>query len=139
MKINLWVESIVAIIVEDEKSPATYSNQTNGHACSHPEINGYLVPVEFKGSIAQKFLNLGYAGSGWELDNSFYDDVPEILNQLKEFFRNYVFELDESKIKENTEAWVHLVGKRDKPDHYSDIIQGFPDTFAAILTWANSD
>jgi hypothetical protein len=29
------------------------------------------------------------------------------------------FELDESKIDKNTESWVHLVGKRNRPDtHY---------------------
>jgi hypothetical protein len=139
MKINLWVESGVSIIIEDEKSPVVYSNQTNGYFCSHPEIKGYLVLVEFTGSIAQKFLCRKYAGSGYELDKSFYDDVPEIMKQLNDFCGNYVFELDESKIDKNTESWVHLVGKRNRPDSDCEIIQGFPDLFTAVLTWPNSD
>ena len=139
MKINLWIESGVSIIIEDEKSPVVYSNQTNGYYCSHPEIKGYLVPVEFTESIAQKFLCQKYAGSGYELDNSFYDDVPEIMKQLNDFCGNYTFELDESKSGENTESWVHLVGKRNRLDSDGEIIQGFPDSFTAVLTWPNSD
>jgi hypothetical protein len=141
MKINLWaVENIVSIIIEDEKSPVVYSNQTNGYACSHPEIKGYLIPVEFNENISQKFFCHKYAGNGWKLDKSFYDDVPEIIKQLFYYFcEYYTFELNESKIDKNAESWVFLIGKRNKPDSYSGILEGFPDVFTAVLTWPNSD
>jgi len=140
MKINLFaVTSIVSIIFEDQKSPVTYSNQTCGLACDHPEIKGYLVPIEFRGYIFRNFMTHEYA-SRWDLDDSFYDDVPEIMRQLKDFFReDYIFELDQNKIDENTEAWIHLVCKRNKPASGCSIIEGFPDKFSAVLTWPNSD
>ena len=140
MKINLWAENIVSIVIEDKNSPVIYSNQTNGYACSHPEIKGYLIPVEFNEHLSQKFLSNEYVGNGWELDKGFYEDVPEIMKQLCEYFcDNYIFELDENKMEKNTESWVFLVGKRNKPDSYTGIIQGFPDIFTAVLTWPNSD
>ena len=141
MKINLWaIENIVSIIIEDEKSPVTYSNQTNGYVCSHPEIKGYLIPVEFNENISKKFMNHEYAGNGWVLDKSLYDDVPEIMRQLFYYFcENYIFELNSSKIDKNTESWVYLEAKRIKPDNYSGILEGFPDLFFAVLTWPNSD
>lgn len=142
MQINLWAaENTASLIIEDENSPVTYSNQTNGYACSHPEVNGYLVPVEFKGGVAEKFVNEGYAGNGWELDSSFYDDIPQIFEQLGDYFCDeYSFELDESRKGKNTETWVHITAKRVKPaQKYHGIIQGFPDIFTAILTWLNSD
>lgn len=142
MLINLWaVENTAAIIIEDENSPVTYSNQTNGTFCSHPEVKGYLVPVEFKGRILVKFMSAWSAGGGWDTDESFYDDAPQIMNQLNEYFyEDYLFELDKSKIDKNTEAWVHLIGKRNTIESRGTaILQGFPDTFNAILTWANSD
>ena len=113
MCINLWAtENNISIIIEDDNSPIRYSNQTNGHACHHPEVKGYLVPIEFKGSIAEKFLNFGYAGNGWELDKSFYD-VPEIMKQLTDYFCDeYVFELNGSKIDKNTESWIHLTAEK---------------------------
>jgi hypothetical protein len=97
--------------------------------------------VQFKGIIAEKFIDCGYAGSGWELDKSFYDDVPEIIKQLNDYFcDDYIFELDESKIEENTEAWIYLAAKRITPEkRHHGILRAFPDTFTAILTWPNSD
>jgi len=94
--INLWaIDNMVPIIIEDEKSTMRYSNQTNGHACYHPEIVGYLVPVGFKGVILEKFMNFGDEGSGWELDESFYNDIPEILKQLNDyFFRTCIHEIE---------------------------------------------
>jgi len=145
MIINLWaVENTTAIIIKDENSPVTYSNQTNGIACYHPEIKGYLVPVEFRGRMLVKFMSgetSPFAGGGWELDATFYDDAPQILKQLNDYFCElYNFELDEEMIKENTEAWVHLVAKRtEKEAKFHGILQGFPNEFTAILTWPNSD
>ncbi|MCL1806792.1 MAG: DUF1902 domain-containing protein [Oscillospiraceae bacterium] len=141
MQINLWsAENTVSIIIKDETSPVTYSNQTNGLACDHPKAKGYLVPVEFRGRILVKFISTFGAGYGWEPNESFYDDVPQIMKQLNDYFCDYVFELDESKMSENTESWVHLIGRRNKPEsNHRGILQGFPDTFNAILTWPNSD
>jgi len=120
MLIELWnLRKVISIIIEDKNSPIGYSNQTNGYACSHPGISGYLIPVELDEKISQKFLNYGYAGNGWELDNSFYEDASDIMEQLKKYFCNiYIFELDESKLINNTESWVYLVGKKNKPENY---------------------
>ena len=141
MQINLWsIESIAAIIIEDENSPVTYSNQANGLACDHPETKGYLVPVEFRGRILVKFMS-GCIGGGWGYYDSFDDDIPQIMKQLNDYFCNdYTFELDESKLEKNTESWVHLVAKRGKQEQrHHGILRAFPDTFTAILTWPNSD
>jgi hypothetical protein len=142
MLINLWaIENMASIIIVDEKSPIIYKAQTNGCACSHPEIKGYLVPVEFKGNISEKFLNEKYSGSGWELDESFYGDVPEIMKQLQDYFcEEYAFWFDDNKRDKNTESWVYLTGKRIRPaKKYQGILEGFRDTFDAVLTWPNSD
>jgi len=54
--IELWnLSKVISIIIEDKNSPIEYSNQTNGYACSHPGINGYLIPV----ALIQKFYNNG--------------------------------------------------------------------------------
>jgi hypothetical protein len=141
MRINLWAaENTASIIIEDEKSPIIYSNQAGGLACSHPETKGYLIPVEFRGRILVKFMNSRYA-MGWDIDDSFYDDIPEIMKQLSDYFYDdYSFELDQSKADKNIESWVYLIAKRitAKQKHHG-LIQGFPETFTAILTWPNSD
>ena len=146
MKINLWAaENTTEIIIKDKNSPVIYSNQTNGLCCYHPEIRGYLVPVEFRGRMLVKFMSgetSPFAGSGWELGATFYDDAPQIMKQLNDYFCDiYNFELDESRINDNHEAWVHLVAKKTEAEkrHSSGIIEGFPDEFSAILTWPNSD
>jgi len=139
MKINLFGEKNISIIIEDKKSLVAYSNQTNDYSCSHPEINGYHVPVEFDETITQKFLSYGYAGDGHGLDKCFYDDAPETMKQLCEYvWGNYIFELDENKLHKNTESWVFLVAEKNKSVRDCGIIQGFPDKINAVLTWPNS-
>ena len=106
----------------------------------HSEIRGYFIPVEFKRYILEKFLNEHYT-TGWVLNDSFYNDIPEIMDQLSNYFcEHYSFELDQSKIDKNIEAWVYLIAKKEIVEpRYSGILQGFPETFNAILTWSNSD
>ena len=142
-QIGLWpVENAIFLIILDDKSPVSYCNQTNGYRCHHPIAKGYLVPIEFKDDLYQKFIGKSYSGDGWDMDNAFYDEVGEVLEQLREYFFNlYAFKLDEEKKSENTEAWVYLIVERqdfDK-DKFEGIIEGFPDKFNAILTWPNSD
>jgi len=141
MQIDLWgMENTIGLIIEDKISPVIYSNQAGGYSCLHPEVRGYFVPVEFKGCILAKFMNEQYT-TGWVLNESFYDDIPEIMKQLYDYFcEHYSFELDQSKIDKNIEAWVYLIAKREVVEsRYSGILQGFPETFTAILTWSNSD
>jgi len=142
MEIELWkIKSGVFLIIEDKNSPVEYINQTNGYACSHPGLRGFLVPVEFESDLQNKFCNSAYMGTGHALDSAeFFSDVPNILLQLNKLTDNvYEFILDEEKIKENTESWVHLIGNRLKSDSEFSILFDFPDKIYAILTWPNSD
>jgi hypothetical protein len=135
------IEKGVFLIIEDKNSPVMYTNQTNGYACSHPEMKGILVPVEFQSDIQDKFINDVYMGSGWALDSDeFQADIPKILSQLNEYFSDeYLFELDTDKTTKNTESWVYLHAKRSRSDTIIDILSDFPDELKAVLTWPNSD
>jgi hypothetical protein len=135
------IETGVFLIIEDKNSPVIYTNQTNGYACSHPEMKGILVPVEFQSDIQDKFVNDAYMGSGWALDSDeFKQDIPKILSQLNEYFADaYLFELDADKTMKNTESWVCLKAKRSRSDTITDILSDFPDEIKAVLTWPNSD
>lgn len=142
MKVELFpIERGIFLIIEDKNSSVIYSNQTNGYACSHSELKGVLVPIEFQSELQDKFVNNAYKGSGWSLDsNGFKTDIPKILLQLNEYFANeYIFELNHDRITDNTESWVYLNGKRSRSDTVTDILSGFPNEIKAVLTWPNSD
>jgi outer membrane receptor for ferric coprogen and ferric-rhodotorulic acid len=142
MKVALFpIEKGIFLIIEDKNSSVIYTNQTNGYACSHPEMKGIFVPVEFQSNIQDKFVNDAYMGSDWALDSDkFKQDIPKILSQLNEYFSDeYLFELDADKTTKNTESWVYLNAKRSRSDSIPDILSNFPDELKAVLTWPNSD
>ena len=148
MKVKLWDDAGIFLIIADERSPVTYAQQAGGYTCVHPQMRGVLVPVEFQPEIRDKFTNHKYKGSGWALDSKeFYADLPVILEQLSDFFDGqYVFQLDDDKKSKHIEAWVHLIGTRSSfamaegCELFSSFrIAGFPEQFHAVLTWPNSD
>ena len=87
MIIELWaLENVISIIIEDKKSPIVYSNQTNGYACNHPGIKGYLIPIEFDEDISQNIYVYFFIHTWYNPKTSFtvmYDDIGNTFQVLK--------------------------------------------------------
>jgi len=138
MLINLrGIDNMTCLIIRDEGSPITYSNQTSDNVCTHQKAKGYLVPITLNGKVLERLIAHEYTSDGQNLDDSFYMDADEIIEQINDFFdSSYSFGLDANKINDNRESWVYLVGmKNNNCDESRGIIKGFPEVVNAILTW----
>jgi len=130
-------------------SGVLYSNQTGGAACLHPEIEGVYVPLRNDYSIPEHIL------ISPELELSDYFEGPkyrcegatkgldsedvQFIHRVLEKANLSVIQINEAKLKESHEAWVHAILNGDESDSLP-IFEGFePYPREAILTWGNSD
>jgi len=130
-------------------SGVRYSNQTGGHSCTQSEVESYFVPlhndlaldpVELLGpepELRAHFEGPKHAGCGapFGLDD---EDVEVISRILVKHRLGNLLAIDEARLTESHEAWVHVIvlDEDDEPACFS----GFgPYPRAGILTWGNSD
>lgn len=117
------------LIIEDEAG-VTYSNQTHGTACAHPEITGFLVPINSR----------IYSEDNMILTESNVAAINQDLQKLNEIGDfGYDFIVDESRLHESGEAWVYIVGTRQKNDNPLYVINGFGQVIKGVITCENSD
>ncbi|WP_437729087.1 DUF6210 family protein [Sorangium sp. So ce861] len=119
-------------------SGVIYSNQTCGHICMQPEIEGVFVPFDPDDgwlALASHFEGPKYMGSGAMrgLDHEDADIVDRVLCEC----RMVGIVTDRARLAESHEAWVHVVieGESD----WSPFTGFGPYPRAGILTWPNSD
>lgn len=119
-----------------------YTNQTNGLACSHPQLEGLLIPILERVDV-ERFCPIGWG----ELNSDDAHQADLALKKLQrdEYFAplgrlGYKVTVNRDKLSESTEAWIWLTLTKDpalEPEYVT--LQGFPDTLEAVWTFENSD
>jgi hypothetical protein len=138
--IRLWNGGGIGIIIPC-KSGVCYSNQTGGHACFHPEVEGVYVPLVDETINQEARLEEFFTGpklQGWccdAIDAETADFVDSVLDSSP-FSRGV--KTDRKRLEASHEAWVHVTLPSTAQDPGISEIVGFEGA-EAILTWANSD
>lgn len=122
-------------------SGVVYSNQTGGHGCRHPEMEGMYVPLFPEGSSIEKTLEDMFTGQKWQgwccegIDAQTADLIDAVLAEID---RTKGMKVNRDHLEDSQEAWIHLTitDSRMAPDF--SLLKGFGQQ-NAILTWSNSD
>ncbi len=136
MKILLYHAGLGIVI--KHSSGVIYSNQTMGHVCYQPELEGVFVPFDADAAwqrLCQYFEGPKYGGGGamHGIDAVDADFIDGVILEAK---LGGSFVVDRSNLKASHEAWVHvLIHSQDNA-----LFEGFgPDPCPGVLTWQNSD
>ena len=141
-KIRLWHTGGIGLIIP-HSSGIIYTNQTGGHGCYHPELEGMYVPLVDDLNSLQKPLYDYFTGPKWNgwcipstgIDKETANFIDKILHGTN--ITNFI-SVDRNSLKESHEAWVKVI--LDKKKLGSDLpIVGNLDKSWGILTWENSD
>lgn len=127
----------VALIIE-APTGVTYSNQVGGHACLQPTYEGALLPVnpdrdpdgprsDLEIALGEVLINEGF------LDDTLADTVDAVLAR---FSPTAGLLVDRTRLRESTEAWVHVIVPEAKGGPYGE--SRYP-AGRGVLTWLNSD
>lgn len=138
--IRLWQSKGIGLVLLFA-SGVRYSNQTGGHTCLHPEVEGAYVPlvsemVDQEGELTAYFT--GPKWGGWcsdGIDEETADFVDSVLEKSPHTER---VKVDRSRLSDSHEAWVHVLLSSTDEDAAFREIDGFPRS-GAVLTWENSD
>lgn len=134
--VKLWGLDGAALIVP-ESTGVVYTNQVNGTACLHRELEGVLIPLsndclpENHEELLESYLSRYFSELGHEFDSN---DVLSFNKLLWNFPETTAIRVDELKISESCEAWVYVIVEEN---NFSDF-SGF-GKFNGVLTWCNSD
>lgn len=119
-------------------SGVIYSNQTCGHICMQPEVEGVFIPFdadEIWEQLALYFEGPKYSGSGamTGLDEADADLIDRLLAEL----RQAIMFTDRRRLSDSHEGWVQVVISVEVE---WSLFSGFgPYPREAILTWPSSD
>ena len=125
-----------------------YTNQTCGHVCRQPELEGVFVPlgndVDLEGRLLgpESLLHEYFAGPahvGWGAEHGLDEaDAQVIESALHKNHLLRIVTVDRSRLRDSHEAWVYvLIGE---PDSSFPMFTGMgPYPLGGILTWVNSD
>lgn len=134
--VRLWGIDGAAIIVP-EKSGVFYTNHVHGTACLDKTLEGVLIPInndclpENHEELLESYLRRYFS----ELNHEFgSEDILSFNKLLWNFPETTAIRVDESKVFESYEAWVHVIVEENTFSDFS----GF-GTFKGVLTWCNSD
>jgi hypothetical protein len=131
-KIDLSSYCGIGVIVSCA-SEVLYSNQTQGHACEHPEEEGAFLPLpqigqEFPAPLIRR-LQEHFDGS-WE--PILISDADFVDGELRSLGLDFV-EVDRTRLDDSFESWIRVRFRRA-----TDFALGF-DGASGVLTWPNSD
>lgn len=145
-------ESIGVGIILDYPSGVTFSNQTGGTSCLHPEMEGVYIPLrnDYRppdGPLLSPEIDLTRyfegpkhrgAGAGDGIDIEDADFIDSILDGAR--LRSCV-SVDRNRLAASHEAWIHVIISADESsDPGLAIFAGFtPYPRPGVLTWCNSD
>lgn len=122
-------------------SGVVYSNQTGGHGCLHPEVEGIYVPLFPEGSPFEKALEDFFTGPKWQgwccegIDEETADVVDAALAEAD---RTQGLKVNRDLLEDSHEAWIHLILPDFRQSPPFSLMKGF-HAMDAILTWSNSD
>lgn len=126
----------VGVIVK-HPSGVIYSNQTGGHACLQPEMEGVFLPLDTD-HLPENYND----GNMYALESLEWRGhrgmTPELADQVDAILTRHNFSegilVDRTKLEESHEAWVYVTLA---PSEWS-VYQG-PAGKEGVLTWVNSD
>ena len=134
-------------LIIEYPSGVWYSNQTGGHNCLQPSLEGVLVPVRNEGSedgrlvfspesdLSDYFKGPKWCGSG-ATSGIDADDADYIEKALSEAGLSESISVDRSRLNESHEAWIRV---QVMGDDSSEAFSGFAPYRQGVLTWGNSD
>jgi len=142
-----WVElnigserpgSVPSFLIVSWPTGIHYSNQVGGHACHHPSLEGFLIP------ILQPIDFDCCSPIGWgPLEVSDADAADALLAELTSswsdyglMFLGYTAKVNRDKLPLSSEAWIWLTLTKDGQ---GDGLRGLPDELEAVWTFENSD
>lgn len=112
IKIDLW-ECVGVFVIVCKQTGVYYSNQVGGTACAHPEVEGFLIPMDrfhgYEEDISKLTLDAWGRGS---LDRMLSDVEKDQLEELVQGFQavgcDWRPALDRDRLKDGAcgEAWV---------------------------------
>jgi Family of unknown function (DUF6210) len=155
--IRLW-NAVGLFLIIEYSSGIVYSNQTGGTLCSHPELEGVVVPLRNdidetgrllspENELYKYFEGPKYCGTG-ATDGLDLEDVSFIESVLEKYRLSSFISIDRSRLADSHEAWVYVKVEREEP--YEDILKRWEDTLkgfsgfgpyprSGVLTWSNTD
>lgn len=120
MKIDL--DGHIGLIV-CHPTGVTWTSQTGGMSCHHPEAEGFFVPLDFRDEI-QLDHNKGQGKDARDLlcCGGETEWKPEDLAKIEELLHNdfHYLDLDRDRLKDMEEAWIPVILARD-PGPFSPI------------------
>jgi hypothetical protein len=134
MKKKIDISSYFGIgVIISHASGVLYSNQTQGHACEHPEEEGVFLPLpqmgpEFPAPLIQRLQE--HFDGNW--DSILIADADFVDGELRSYGLDFV-EVDRTRLDDSFEAWIRVRFRRA-----TDFALGF-DGASGVLTWTNSD
>ncbi len=134
-KITLYEAGLGLIVAHP--SGVVYSNQTMGHFCMQPEIEGVFVPFDAEPTwekLSAYFEGPKYAGTG-AMKGLDREDAGFVDAVIRKALPDCSLVVDRSRLGDSHEAWVHVLIRAD-----GGLFEGFgPYPHPGVLTWPNSD
>ena len=124
------------VIIVPSKTGVVYTNQTDGCACNHPELEGYLIVPACRGIHYQPINPRIFDPDWWYLRHVDFEEelVPQIEDMLNVPY-GIIKNLKVMKDRRWEEAWVWI-----EFDYiWCSGLDIEPTHLEAILTWPNSD
>jgi hypothetical protein len=139
--IQLWGAPRFGLIVL-RPSGVYYSNQSGGHGCYHPMVEGVFIPLGEETADQEKELCEYFTGpkwSGWCCEGIDEETAAFIDSVLAKSHLTKDIAVDRAHFEDSHEAWVYVDFRNTVPYGYGGVeICGF-GVCKAVLTWENSD
>ncbi len=137
MKVDLSDLTQPALIIPFRTS-IVYTNQAGGTACLQPEMEGYLIPVEYdcpveqpKQSLCCALCSLFPESSPGHIDHELANKIQMLL--LASPITSGI-KIQWQKLEGSFESWLHVIIENSQYN-----ISASGDPIEAIMTWPNSD
>lgn len=138
--VHLWDTDNAWLIIK-AKTGVRYSNQTNGHACSHPGVEGFLVPLARAGQLSEELGNCFEGSWNEDVTAERADQIDALIANALEYFALSVDRTPREFVDASHEAWVHVIATPLPGANGLDRLETEHGNMPleAILTWLNSD
>ncbi|SHG49823.1 hypothetical protein SAMN05443144_13038 [Fodinibius roseus] len=141
-KVRLWHAGGTGLILP-HKSGIIYTNQTGGRGCSHPELEGYYIPLVDEQLDLQKLFFEYFSGPKWNrwctrsagIDKETADYINTVL---KKSTLTQGLQVDKESLDKSHEAWIKVIIDKEKIDSDLPLMEDVEKSWG-ILTWKNSD
>ena len=138
MKIVQLYELVGCALIIPSRSGVVFTNQAGGYACTQPELEGILIPLNNDYPINDNEDTLEFKISDIFTDSGWGTLTQEQVRQIDAILQSYPetkgVSINYNKLDKSEESWLWVNAIETKHSSY----KGFGN-FEAILTWPNSD